>query len=103
VFTWRSRLFLRVKGESIETIQALKKTVLKWRAFSKQHLRVHRLISEQMLKRYSYLKLPDKILENIQQKIYISLLEFDPDSVRKLIIQIEALFVFAILKSTLNS
>jgi hypothetical protein len=31
------------------------------------------------------------------------MLGFDPDSVRKLILQIEALFVFAIMKSTLQS
>jgi hypothetical protein len=31
------------------------------------------------------------------------MLSFNPDTVRKLILQIEALFVFAILKGTLHS
>ena len=77
--------------------------VLQWRTESLHHLRVHRLINEQLLKRYSYLKLPDEVLIKIQQRIYINLLNYNPDSVRKLILQIEALFVFAILKATLRS
>ena len=56
-----------------------------------------------MLKRYSFLRLPNPMLEKVQKRIAISLVAYHPDLVRKLILQVEALFVFAILKATLYS
>lgn len=103
IATWRSRLFIRLESEERELAKAEYQRVLQWRTESLHHLRVHRLINEQLLKRYSYLKLPDEVLIKIQQRISINLLNYNPDSVRKLILQIEALFVFAILKATLRS
>ena len=73
------------------------------KAASLHYLRLHRLIQEDMTKRYSYLRLPNDILVNINKRIKINLLQFNMDSVRKLILQIEALFVFSVLKSVLSS
>jgi len=70
---------------------------------SKQFLMVHKLIIEELLKRYSYIQLPDRILKNIQKRLNTDLLSYDADSVRKLIVQVEALFVFAVFKSVLAS
>ena len=51
-----------------------------------QFLRVHRLITTDMAKRYNYLKLSDDMLTAIQRRIVVDMLAFNPDSVRKLII-----------------
>ena len=67
------------------------------------YLRVQRLINDEMTKRFSYLRLSNEVLQRIQSRIYVDLFQFNPDSVRKVIVQIEALYVFAILKSALSS
>jgi hypothetical protein len=74
-----------------------------WKAESLHYLRLHRLIIDQMLKRYNYLELKDDTLRKIQSKLHIDLFLQNPDSVRKLILQIEALYVFSILKAVLQS
>ena len=68
-----------------------------------QYLRVHRLVNEEMTKRYGYIKLSDEVLRSIQERLAINILTYNPDSVRKNILQIEALYVFSVLKSTLSS
>ena len=55
------------------------------------------------MKRYSYLRLSNDVLQRIQSRIYVDLFQYNPDSVRKVIVQVEALYVFAILKSALFS
>jgi hypothetical protein len=94
---------VRLDGEARQALEAHKHAVMAWKAESLHYLRVHRLINEELQKRYSYLKLPNAVLQGIQRKIRIDVLGFNPDAVRKLILQIEALFVFAILKATLHS
>ena len=66
-------------------------------------MRLHQLILQEMMKRFSYITLPDHVLKNIQSRINLDLLSYDPDMVRKVILQVEALYVFAIFKSTLSS
>ena len=66
-------------------------------------IRLHKLILDEMTKRYTYLRLSNDVLQKIQTRIHIDLFQYNPDSVRKVIMQIEALYVFAILKSTLYS
>jgi hypothetical protein len=56
-----------------------------------------------MTKRYNYLKLPNPVIEKIQSRLGCDIRSYSPDSVRKIILQIEALYIFAILKSTLSS
>ena len=77
--------------------------VLMRKADALQYLRVHRLVNEEMTKRYAYIKLSDEVLKSIQERLAINILTYNPDSVRKNILQIEALYVFSVLKSTLSS
>lgn len=77
--------------------------VLVRKAEALQYLRVHRLVNEEMTKRYAYIHLRDEVLRSIQARLAINVLAYNPDSVRKNILQIEALYVFSILKSTLSS
>ena len=53
--------------------------------------------------RYDFIQMQDELLQHIQSKLNTNLLEHNPDTVKKLIIQIEALYVFAIFKSLLYS
>jgi hypothetical protein len=64
---------------------------------------VQRLINDDMAKRYHYLRLSNDVLQKIQRRIFVDLFQFNPDSVRKIIVQIEALYVYAVLKSALSS
>ena len=68
-----------------------------------QYLRVQKLINEHMTQRFSFLRLSNEVLKRIQSRILVDPFRFNPDSVRKIIVQIEALYVFAILKSSLYS
>ena len=103
ISTWRTRLYVRLQDDSREVLNAQKFEAFAWREKSLHYMRIHRLINDELLKRYGYIALTNEILENIQRHIHINLLEYNPDIVRKIILQIEALFVFAILKATLYS
>ena len=56
-----------------------------------------------MTKRYEYIWLGDTTINAIQSRLAIDILRYNADSVRKIIMQIEAQYVFAILHSTLAS
>jgi hypothetical protein len=103
ISTWRTRLYVRLADEDRDHLDAQKLDTFTWKEESLHHLRIHRLINDQLLSRFSYLRLSNELVTNIQKRIYINMLYFNPDIVRKLILQIEALFVFAILKATLYS
>jgi hypothetical protein len=103
VVAWRSRLFIRREDDKREDLDAHKKVAKKRKAEALHYLRLQRLINEEMTKRYSYLRLSNEVLKKIQNRIHVNLFEYNPDSVRKIILQIEALYVFAVLKSALSS
>ena len=65
VSTWRSRLFVRLERDERKSAEAEYQRLLEWRKESLHHLRIHRLINDQLLKRYSYLKLPNDVLLKI--------------------------------------
>jgi hypothetical protein len=101
--TWRSRLYIRLPGDKREDQEAHKIEVMRRKAETLHYLRLHRLICGEMTKRYSYLKLSKEVLAKIHARIAVDLSRYNPDSVRKVILQIEALYVFAVLKATLSS
>ena len=101
--TWRSRLYIRLPEDKREALEAHKVEVMKRKAETLHYLRLHRLICGEMTKRYSYLRLSNEVLAKIHARISIDLSRYSPDSVRKVILQVEALYVFAILKATLSS
>ena len=49
-------------------------------------MRVHQLILNELVKRFSYVSMPDGILVNIQAHLAVDLLSYDTDLVRKLIL-----------------
>ena len=101
--TWRGRLFVRLIDDDRKFMEKHKHEVMSRKAETLHYLRLHRLILKEMTKRYSYLRLSNKVLQKIQARIKVDLRQYSPDSVRKVIIQIEALYVFAVLKATLSS
>ena len=94
---------MRLAGEIREDSDAFRTEVMQRKAETLQYLRLHRLVCEEMTRRYSYLRLSNDVLKKIQEKIYVDLFQYNPDSVRKIILQIEALYIFAVLKATLAS
>jgi hypothetical protein len=101
--TWRARLFLRFKQDKDEEMDKAKVEAIRRKTETLHFIRLHKLILDEMTKRYTYLRLSNDVLQKIQTRIHIDLFQYNPDSVRKVIMQIEALYVFAILKSTLYS
>jgi hypothetical protein len=101
--TWRSRLFVRTDRDQREELEAQRQVVLRRKAETLHYLRLHRLINEEMTKRYGYLRLGNEVLSKIQERLHINVFLYNPDSLRKVILQIEALYVFAVLKATLSS
>lgn len=101
--TWRSRLYVCLKEDKTQELEAHRQEVMRRKADTLQYLRLHRLINDEMTKRYNYLRLSNGVLQKIQGKLALDLRRYSPDSVRKIILQIEGLYVFAVLKSTLSS
>ena len=79
------------------------KQIVHLRTEAQQFLRVTRLILYELLKRYSQISLPEPVRLNIYKKITLDLNKSTPKSVHKAILQVEALYVYAILKSTVSS
>lgn len=46
ISTWRSRLYVRLKGDLRETLEKQKHRVMAWKTESLHYLRVHRLIND---------------------------------------------------------
>lgn len=76
---------------------------MKLRAESFQYLRVARLIQNELLKRYNHIALTEAMREKIFNKIGLDLNRNRKRTVNKVVMQVEALFVFAVLRSTLSS
>jgi len=86
IVAWRSRLFLRREGDNLEEIEAAKLQSLQMKTEALHYLRVQRLINDEMAKRYHYLRLSNDMLQKIQRRIFVDLFQFNPDSVRKIIV-----------------
>jgi hypothetical protein len=103
ISTWRTRLYVRLEHDDPAELEQRKLEAFAWRENSLHYLRVHRLINDELTKRFSYISLNNEILARILRRVHIDLLKYNPDIVRKIILQIESLFVFAMLKATLSS
>jgi len=66
-------------------------------------LLAERLFINELAKKYDYIKLPRKFKQNIKKRLVIDLQKYDQDRVSLLVIQVEALFVFSVLKSIIYS
>ena len=86
ISTWRTRLYVRLQDDNQEVLRNQKLDTFTWKEESLHYLRIHRLINDQLLNRFSYLKLSNELVTNIQKRIYINMLNYNPDIVRKLIL-----------------
>ena len=68
-----------------------------------QYLRVARLIQNELLKRYPHISLTEETREKIYRRIGLDLARNRRRTVMKVILQVEALYVYAVLQSTLSS
>jgi hypothetical protein len=84
--TLRSRLFIRTKGDKASHLEAVRQDVLGRKAEALHALRLHRLITEEMTKRYTYIRLSNSTLEKVLNRIFVDLHKYNPDSVRKIIL-----------------
>ena len=73
------------------------------RAESFQFLRVARLIQNELLKRYAHIRLTEETREKIFNNIGLDLTRNRHRTVMKVVLQVEALYVYAVLRSTLSS
>ena len=61
VSTWRSRLYIQIEGDNMEEMLYEREAVKDRRKATVQYMRVHRLINDELLKRYDYIKLNDDV------------------------------------------
>ena len=66
-------------------------------------LNAERLFVQELAHKYDYIKMPDSIKQNIKKRLVVDLKKFDPHRVQVLALQVEALFVFSVLKSVIFS
>ena len=55
ISTWRTRLYVRLQDDSRAVLNAQKLDAFAWREKSLHYLRIHRLINDELLKRYGYI------------------------------------------------
>ena len=67
------------------------------------HLRIHNLILEKMVEKYTYLELNDKQRLEIQKKVIIDPKNFNLDAGKLYILQLESLYIYSYLKSYIYS
>ena len=79
-------MFIRREDDKRAALEAHKAEVVQRKVDALHYLRLQRLINEEMTKRYNYLRLSNDVLRKIQDRIYIDLFKYNPDSVRKLIL-----------------
>ena len=89
--------------ETREQIEERRNQAKALRKEAMSKLNAERLFIYQLSKKYDYIRLPKKFKQNIKRKLVIDLAKYDPQRVKQLVIQIEALFVFSVLKSIIYS
>ena len=66
-------------------------------------LNAERLFIKELARKYDFIKMPNDIKENIKRRIGVNLGTLDRTRVELVTLQVEALFVFSILKSIVYS
>ena len=99
----RPRIYIELETDKDTELNGAQEQTILMRAESFQYLRVARLIQNELLKRYGHIALTEDVREKIYKKIGLDLCRNRRRTVMKVILQVEALFVFAILRSTLSS
>lgn len=103
VSLWRPRIYVELEDDCNTELKGAMAHTIKYRNESIQYLRVARLIQNELLKRYSHIALTEETREKIYRRIGLDLSRNRRRTVMKVILQVEALFVFAVLRSTLSS
>lgn len=99
----RSRIYILLDTDHQQDQSALMKQVVRLKTEAQQHLRLMRLIQNEMLKRYSYIELPEHIRAAIYKNVNLDFNKSTRKTVHKAILQVEALYVYSILKGTISS
>lgn len=102
VVTTRSRFNLKLSTDPDDWIEQNRNRIDYWRDLSQQYLRVQRLINAEMLSRYANHSMAPDLRRRIL-KLVGDINQYDRELVERSVIQIEALYVYALLKSTLSS
>lgn len=103
VHTMRPRIYIELEEDKNTELKGAMEETIKLRAESFQYLRVARLIQNELLKRYGHIELTEDVREKIYKRIGLELSRSRRRTVMKVILQVEALYVFSILRSTLSS
>ena len=103
VSTMRSRIYILLDTDHPSEQQANMKQIINLRTEAQQYLRLTRLIQNELLPRYSHIALPEPVRRSIYRYINLDLNRSTVKTVHKAILQAEALYVYAILKSTVSS
>lgn len=99
----RPRIYVELPEDKFNGLKGAMSQTTLLRAESLQYLRVARLIQNELLQRYAHIELTEDIREKIFRRIGLELAQNRRRSVLKVILQVEALYVFAVLRSTLSS
>ena len=89
--------------DSKEGIVERRNLAVKLRRNALFKLNAERLFVHELARKYDYIRMPIEIKNNIKRKLVIDMTKFDPHKVHVLALQVEALFVFSILKSIIYS
>ena len=99
----RPRIYIELEDDKNTELNGAMEQTIRLRAESFQYLRVARLIQNELLKRYGHHALTEDVREKIYAKIGLNLTRNRRRTVMKVILQVEALYVFSVLRSTLSS
>jgi len=88
-----------VDFETKAQIEERRQTALSLRKEAMGKLIAERFFVTEVAKKYPYVKIPTSIKRNIRGRLGVDLGSFDQKRVKLLVVQVEALFVFAVLKS----
>jgi hypothetical protein len=86
--------------EHIEERRALARKLRRHTLFK---LNAERLFVQELARKYDFIRMPGDIKANIKRKLKVDISRYDPHRVQVLALQVEALFVFSILKSIIYS
>ena len=103
VHVYRPRIYIEMEQDSKTELKGAMAQTIKHRAESFQYLRVARLIQNELLQRYAHIELTEDTRERIYNRIGLDLLRNRRRTVMKVILQVEALYVYAVLQSTVSS
>ena len=97
------RFYMRFPWESYEDVNRRRLRAEELRVEAEKRLNTENFFISQMAARYPYLHIEPSQKEIIKKKIGLQLQHFDSKYLKRLILQVEAMYVYSILKSVISS